>query len=189
MKNILKNKKGFTLLEVLVTVGILGVLSAIAIPAYKQYKDTANDTAVKLEVSSGHKAYLAYEITNNTFCVTLTGAGMGSIGKSPVYSKSDNSFAGFDTATGCSSVPTTIKEVNGTLTATTCKLDDGSFTMGAAFEKTGSVSSGYFISNTASGPSKTAIAGSCTGYTATNETACIAGSGTWSSTTIADVCL
>ena len=48
MKNILKNKKGFTLLEVLVTVGILGVLSAIAIPAYKQYKDTANDTACKI---------------------------------------------------------------------------------------------------------------------------------------------
>ena len=149
---------------------------------------------VKLEVASGHKAYLAYEVTNNTFCVTLGGAGIGSIGTSPVYTKAGNSFAGFDTATGCSGgAPTTIKQVNGTMTATTCKLEDGSFVMGAAFEKTGSVSSGYFISNVASGPSKTAVAGSCN-LPAGNasKTACnglTPTAGVWTSTTIADVCL
>ena len=32
-----KNQKGFTLLEIMVTVAIVGVLAAIAIPIYKNY--------------------------------------------------------------------------------------------------------------------------------------------------------
>ncbi len=95
MKNILRNKKGFTLLEVLVTVGIVGVLSAIAIPAYKKYKEGANQTAVKSEVSSGHKAYMAHETFNNTFCATLDSAGIQTVGTSNLYTSATNSFAGF----------------------------------------------------------------------------------------------
>ncbi|MBD3841448.1 pilin [Achromobacter xylosoxidans] len=41
-----KKKRGFTLIELMITVAIVGVLSAIAIPAYKTY-------AVKAKVSEG----------------------------------------------------------------------------------------------------------------------------------------
>ncbi len=37
-------KNGFTLIEVVVTIGILGILAAIAIPAYSAYIKTANRT-------------------------------------------------------------------------------------------------------------------------------------------------
>ena len=170
MKKLLKNKKGFTLLEVLVTVGIVGVLSAIAIPAYKQYKDNANRTAVKLEVSSAHKAYLAYDTANNSFCADLAGAGVATIGTSAIYANASESFAGFSDTTACNlgtgalennvaaetgGTPKPIGDVG------SCELSHGSFTVGVGFIKTGSIAEGYFITDTASGPTASNDGGTC----------------------------
>lgn len=52
----LGNKKGFTLIELIVVIGIIGVLAAIAIPFYAQYKERAYDSDTKSHL---HNIYLA----------------------------------------------------------------------------------------------------------------------------------
>ena len=76
MKSILMNKKGFTLLEILVTVGIVGVLSAVAVPAYNQYKRGTIETAVESDIGNFQKAYMAFNAIHGTYCTDFAGAGI-----------------------------------------------------------------------------------------------------------------
>jgi prepilin-type N-terminal cleavage/methylation domain-containing protein len=51
-----KNEKGFTLIEFLIVIAIIGILAAIAIPQFNQYKARAHDTAAQSDL---HNIYLA----------------------------------------------------------------------------------------------------------------------------------
>ena len=53
----IKNTKGFTLIELMITVAIIGVLSAIALPAYQNYVAKANVAAGLAEITPGKTAY------------------------------------------------------------------------------------------------------------------------------------
>lgn len=46
MKN-LRNKKGFTLIELIVVIAILGILMLILVPAFKGYLDDANEAVAR----------------------------------------------------------------------------------------------------------------------------------------------
>jgi len=71
----LREAKGFTLIELMVVVAIIGIILAIAVPYYINYKRTACDTTSKSDIGNLKAALenLATEMTENT-CTTGTTA-------------------------------------------------------------------------------------------------------------------
>lgn len=115
--------KGFTLVELMVVVAIIGILSAVAIPNFKKYQAKAKTSEAKLQLASLYSAEIALQADYDAFgtCLTFMGYTVASRGyyaigfKGASSANSDIEDAG---GTGCDAtdfglVPGTVPAVGG----------------------------------------------------------------------------
>lgn len=75
MKKIFTNKKGFTLIELMIVVAIIGILAAIAIPNFLNYQCKAKQTEAKTSLGNVRMAEEAYYAEYDTYSSTLADIG------------------------------------------------------------------------------------------------------------------
>jgi prepilin-type N-terminal cleavage/methylation domain-containing protein len=70
MEKKMKSKKGFTLVELVIVIVIVGILSIISVPIYRGYVEKAIMTEGKILINAIGKSELAYHVKNDCFYST-----------------------------------------------------------------------------------------------------------------------
>ena len=65
------NEKGFTLIELMIVIAIIGILAAIAIPQFTNYKKRAANSASMSDLKNLATAEEVYNTDNNTYTSTI----------------------------------------------------------------------------------------------------------------------
>ena len=90
-------KDGFTLIEMMVTIGIIAILSAIAVPNYISHRNNQQVSRAAREIYSALQSAKMSAINDNTTINVLFSPGTSSAGTYLVFEDANNNDA-FDTA-------------------------------------------------------------------------------------------
>lgn len=127
-KRVLKNQKGFSLIELMVVVAIMGVLAAIGVPQYSKFQAKARQGEAKNSLAALYTAEQSFITEFNQFSVDLRNIGFGVSGNRLRY------VTGF-AATACTGYVTTGGAPAETANATNTWSDGSNVNItGGAFE-------------------------------------------------------
>ena len=68
---------GFTLIELILVIAVIGILSAIALPTYGAYREKQRITVCNMDIRAIDVALRKYSIENNRYPDSLEDAGLG----------------------------------------------------------------------------------------------------------------
>ena len=131
MKSIQKIQKGFTLIELMIVVAIIGILASIALPAYQDYTVRARVAEMSV-LASSMKATIGENIANDGGAVNAATACLGvtNLATTTVNTLSSTCVTGVVTMTG------TAKAKGVVLTYTPLPNADGTITWTCAVDST-----------------------------------------------------
>jgi type IV pilus assembly protein PilA len=84
--SLLGNSSGFTLVELMVVVAIIGILAAVAIPNYQKYQAKARQTEAKIALAAIYTAEKSFNSENGSYTGCLRQAGFVPEGANRYYS-------------------------------------------------------------------------------------------------------
>ena len=68
----MKDQKGFTLIELMIVIAIIGILAAIAIPQFNAYRKRSYNSSAVADLRNAATAQEAYYVDNSRYCSTDT---------------------------------------------------------------------------------------------------------------------